>query len=96
MGLNHYEKIRKEFLKKNKKAKIDETDFRADGRLEWYCKHGVGHTVYSPDNNFVHGCDGCCKNIKTLNTPLQRNARKVSPGSTEPSPGAKRKKKKKK
>jgi len=37
---------------------------RADGRIEWVCKHGIGHTVYSPDEYFVHGCDFCCKGIK--------------------------------
>ena len=34
---------------------------RADGRIEWVCDHGVGHTVYAPfGGDFVHGCDGCC------------------------------------
>ena len=26
----------------------------ADGRIEYVCKHGVGHGIH------VHGCDGCC------------------------------------
>jgi hypothetical protein len=40
---------------------------RADGRMEWQCKHGVGHTIYSPDNDYTHGCDSCCasKEFKT-------------------------------
>jgi len=37
---------------------------RMDGRIEWVCEHGVGHTVYAPpelgDWGWVHGCDGCC------------------------------------
>lgn len=39
---------------------------RADGRLEWACSHGVGHTVAVPavvadqDAWWAHGCDGCC------------------------------------
>jgi len=31
---------------------------RLDGRIEWVCDHGVGHTVY-PDGE-LHCCDGCC------------------------------------
>ena len=27
---------------------------RADGRVEFLCRHGVGH------GNHIHGCDGCC------------------------------------
>lgn len=40
---------------------------RSDGRIEWICKHGVGHTVYSPINHpswYRHGCDGCCEKLK--------------------------------
>lgn len=37
---------------------------RADGRLEWICEHGVGHTIYSNEAFYIHGCDGCCKNIR--------------------------------
>ena len=47
---------------------------REDGRIEWQCKHGVGHTIalsrelivriYNTkdtlDTHFSHGCDGCC------------------------------------
>ena len=37
--------------------------WRGDGRLERICEHGVGHTVadLSKNKNFVHGCDGCCR-----------------------------------
>lgn len=47
---------------------IEELSFRDDGRIEWICKHGVGHTVYNPNDwgeyTYVHGCDNCCKDIK--------------------------------
>jgi len=37
---------------------------RSDGRIEWVCTHGIGHTVSAPkpinEFSFVHGCDGCC------------------------------------
>jgi len=43
----------------------DSFRYRADGRIEWICKHGVGHTILEPQDhgkyNFTHGCDGCCK-----------------------------------
>jgi hypothetical protein len=38
----------------------DEFKRRLDGRIEWVCIHGVGHTIWSPNNNYGHGCDGCC------------------------------------
>ena len=36
---------------------IDQDDllWRADGRIEWSCGR-CGHTVFSPDGYFVHGC----------------------------------------
>ncbi|MFA5407072.1 MAG: hypothetical protein WC307_06970 [Candidatus Nanoarchaeia archaeon] len=47
--------------------------YRADGRVEWTCDHGVGHTLFYPTgSDEVHGCDGCCgksdefKNLKLL------------------------------
>ena len=43
---------------------------RGDGRVEWMCSHGVGHTVGVIPGKFnieswgkswgIHGCDGCC------------------------------------
>lgn len=39
---------------------------RYDGRYEWVCKHGVGHTVYvlhefeEINEWWRHGCCGCC------------------------------------
>lgn len=45
---------------------------RTDGRIEWLCEHGVGHTVDAPKKYKkevgkywnVHGCDGCCGDRK--------------------------------
>ena len=40
---------------------------RVDGRIEWVCEHGVGHTVWWPKHlDGVHGCDGCCKELKEM------------------------------
>lgn len=48
-----------------KKYKIKKKDlvFRADGRIEWLCDHGVGHPIYAPNGNYVHGCCGCCAKL---------------------------------
>lgn len=48
---------------------------REDGRIEWICKHGVGHTIDAPEKYKkelgsywnVHGCCGCCGKKKHLN-----------------------------
>ncbi|HET6496409.1 MAG TPA: hypothetical protein VFH61_13710 [Thermoleophilia bacterium] len=38
---------------------------REDGRVEWLCKHSVGHPVGHlrqwQDWMNIHGCDGCCQ-----------------------------------
>ena len=48
-----YNRSEKEFLR------------RMDGRIEWLCKHGVGHTVWFPKgSDDVHCCDNCCKELK--------------------------------
>jgi len=52
------------FLRRNPSCKREHLLWRVDQRLEWTCSHGVGHTVFSLDNNFTHGCDGCCKLTK--------------------------------
>ena len=52
------------FLRLNSEVEEKELQWREDGRLEWSCEHGIGHTVYSPDNYFVHGCDRCCQKIR--------------------------------
>jgi len=51
-----------------KKYNRPESEFltRTDGRIEWICKHRIGHTVWFPKgSDGVHGCDGCCKQLKT-------------------------------
>lgn len=47
---------------------------RADGRIEWVCPHGVGHTAYSPNGDYVHGCDGCCETfgLVTFDTSIKQ------------------------
>lgn len=49
---------------------LNELQYRADGRIEWVCSHGIGHTVYAPKSmgkyGFIHGCDGCCNKINTI------------------------------
>ena len=36
---------------------------RTDGRIEWICEHGVGHTVWYPKgSDNVHGCEGVAEN----------------------------------
>ena len=47
-------------------------NIREDGRVEWVCKHGVGHTISVPKEYeyesawWSHGCDGCCTDIKPI------------------------------
>lgn len=49
---------------------IPEDNFilRDSGIIEWKCEHNVGHPVFVPDNikswGWIHGCDGCCSNLK--------------------------------
>ena len=70
------EEIIEGFLKLNPKVKEEELLWRVDGRLEWVCEHGVGHTVYEPKGSgFVHGCDGCCKEVKVYNKQEEENKR---------------------
>jgi hypothetical protein len=52
------------------------TNVRADGRVEYVCGHGVGHTVEVPKGHegagyWVHGCDGCCPYL-AVNSSGQR------------------------
>ena len=55
--------------------------YRADGRIEHQCEHGVGHTVFIPPNRddswWVHGCDGCCKNYKRIGERFRNDNKKV-------------------
>lgn len=52
------------------KEKCEHVLRRADGRVEWLCKHGVGHTIFAPERmgkaGYVHGCDGCCSNVRPV------------------------------
>lgn len=58
------ESIKKFIRENNIKNPDSKLSFRSDGRIEWICEHGIGHTIFSENNNFVHGCDGCCSKIK--------------------------------
>jgi len=60
------QEIENKFLEKNPDVKKEDIGWRLDGRLEWHCEHGIGHTVYAPDGYFTHGCDGCCKKVKLV------------------------------
>ena len=54
----------KESLAKKFNLDIKDLNERLDGRIEWVCEHGIGHTIWHPKNSSgVHGCDGCCKKI---------------------------------
>ncbi len=65
-GMNQKEAV--EYLKKYKLWNL--CQFRMDGRIEYVCKHGIGHTIWAPkemgESRYSHGCDGCCS-IFTLN-----------------------------
>lgn len=44
--------------------------YRADGRIEWQCEHGIGHTLWCPKGSSgIHGCCGntCCSKLRRLN-----------------------------
>jgi hypothetical protein len=44
---------------------------RLDGRIEWICEHGVGHTVWYPEySDDIHGCcsGNCCGKLKVTQT----------------------------
>ena len=58
-----HESIENIFLRRNPQCKREELNWRADGRLEWVCKRGIGHTVFSMEDYWTHGCDGCCKDL---------------------------------
>jgi len=61
----HSLKIEDKFLEANPGVLRRSLAWRMDGRLEWTCKHGVGHTIFAPHGlDYVHGCNGNCKKIK--------------------------------
>lgn len=45
----------------------EDLNIRGDGRIEWVCEHGCGHTIYNPNDwgkwTMSHGCDGCCSRL---------------------------------
>jgi len=58
----------KPIIKIIQESKEGRINLRGDGRVEWVCDHGVGHTIYNPNDlgkySMVHGCDGCCSELK--------------------------------
>ena len=53
----------------------DNLNMRIDGRVEWICKHGVGHTIYAPTGEeweFIHGCCRCCEGKREEYKKLMR------------------------
>ena len=72
------------FLKRNGYCKREELNWRADERLEWVCEHGTGHTVFSVDEDWIHGCcyESCCKDLVTFsikfNVPKSREVNERS------------------
>ena len=66
------------FLKRNRHCTRDQLHWRGDSRMEWMCKHGTGHTVFSPrDNDFMHGCcmEGCCSSLVTFSIKFNDRVR---------------------
>ena len=65
MGYIEWEmnKFVKDFCELNNCTELD-IIYRMDGRIEWVCENGIGHTIYSRDNNYVHGCNGACAKLK--------------------------------
>ena len=75
--LTSTKQLREEILKIAKKFAVDAPEFtiRADGRIELYCEHGVGHPsprltklwrgVWNQYDG-IHGCDGCCSKIQLV------------------------------
>jgi len=52
-------------LKKNNPWIKDKDILFRDYRIEWICKHGIGHIIWAYDNgdiqsDYTHGCDNCC------------------------------------
>ncbi|KKK88699.1 hypothetical protein LCGC14_2740530 [marine sediment metagenome] len=64
------------FLKRNPKCDREDLNWRIDGRLEWLCEHSIGHTVFTMDEHWTHGCDGCCDLVTfsiKFNVPKDEN-----------------------
>jgi len=56
-------------------------NYRLDGRTEWICRHGIGHTITVPEEHYdnpawwIHGCDGCCKSQDTFDYEILEDER---------------------
>lgn len=60
------------------KLKKGEIFRRMDGRIEWICEHGVGHTIWFPKgSNSIHGCDGCCSKHKDRIKEIKKDYLKI-------------------
>jgi hypothetical protein len=81
MNQDLMEIIEKHILHLNPFLDEGNLNWRADGRLEVICPHGIGHTVWSPrgkDVDFIHGCCGeCCKHLSTLRTIVDEKGIKI-------------------
>ena len=61
------QKIVDEFIKLNPQTSNDQFIYRVDRNcIEWICPHGIGHPIWDGNNDYVHGCDGCCSHLKSL------------------------------
>jgi hypothetical protein len=58
------QKIIEEFKKMFPEAKDGQFLYRDDRDcIEWICVHGVGHPIWDSQDDYVHGCCGCCKDM---------------------------------
>lgn len=55
------EEIEKRVIHANPDIEEEHLKWRIDKRIEWICECGVGHTLFSADDVFIHGCCGCCE-----------------------------------
>lgn len=60
------EQIIEKILESNPRFKRENLTVRADGRVEYDCGHGRGHTIYSTNNDYIHGCDRCCEDYTII------------------------------
>lgn len=79
--LKNRKKIIDKIIKLNPNTKPEDYGWRLDGRLEWFCEDGVGHTVYAPDGYFIHGCNGKCKAVKRIDSKKENKLDTEHPGS---------------
>jgi len=54
------EKIIEKILEINPEMKRNNIVQKMGGNIEYTCEHDIGHTVYSPNEQYIHGCDNCC------------------------------------